>query len=104
MWGRPGGAIKPVFSLEMADFRQPLIPGVLNTRGVLAATSQRLQSAVMPASLTTLAHNATSALIISENCEGGAPLGSQPAVSSFSCTSGVASAAPSALLIRATIG
>ncbi len=52
MSGHPGGAIKPVFSLEMADFR--------------------------------LAHNATSALMMSANCDSGALLGSQPAVSSFS--------------------
>ncbi len=44
----------------------------------------RTQSAVMPASLTTFAHSATSSLMMSANCPSGAPFGSHPAVSSFS--------------------
>jgi hypothetical protein len=64
----------------------------------------RAQSAVMPASLTTFAHNATSALMMSANCWSGALFGSHPAMSSFCCTSAVASAASSALLMRSTTG
>src|ERR1700704_4630556 len=45
------------------------------------------QSAVMPASLTTFAHSATSALMMSANCFGGALFGSHPAVSRRCCTS-----------------
>lgn len=41
------------------------------------------QSAVMPASLTTLAHSATSDLMMSANVCSGALLASQPATSSF---------------------
>jgi len=58
----------------------------------------------MPASLTTLAHTATSALMISANACSGALLASQPATSSLCCTSGVASAASSSLLICSTTG
>src|SRR5262249_20607435 len=57
------------------------------------------QSAVIPASLTTLAHSATSALMMSAKTASGALLGSQPAVSSFCWTSEVARAASSAALI-----
>src|SRR5258707_1575635 len=62
------------------------------------------QSAVMPASLTTLAHTTTSDLMISANASGGALFGSQPATSSFCLTSEVASAASMALLMRSTTG
>jgi hypothetical protein len=51
------------------------------------------QSAVMPASLITFAHSATSALMMAANWSGGALFGSHPAMSSFSRTSAVASAA-----------
>ena len=44
---------------------------------------EQVQSAVMPASLTTLAHSATSDLMMSANCPSGALFGSHPAMSSF---------------------
>src|SRR5882757_1362931 len=62
------------------------------------------QSAVMPASLRTLAHSATSALMISSNWASGALLASQPATSSFCRTSEVTSAASKTLPMRSTIG
>src|SRR3981189_1404837 len=58
----------------------------------------------MPASLTTLAHSATSALMMSANCESGALIGWHPAMSSFCRTSDIARAVSSALLMRSTIG
>ena|SRR6185312_5102235 len=58
----------------------------------------------MPAALTTLAHSATSDLMMSAKAPSGALFASQPAVSSFSRTSAVASAASSALSMRSTIG
>src|SRR5258708_7816150 len=69
-----------------------------------ASRAAGTQSAVMPASLTTLAQSATSDLMMSANCACGALFGSHPAISSFSRTSGVASAASSLLLMRSTIG
>ena len=58
----------------------------------------------MPAALTTLAHSATSDLMMSAKAPSGALFASHPAVSSFSRTSAVASAASSALSMRSTIG
>src|SRR5260370_29960918 len=72
--------------------------------GFRCRSGRPCQSAVIPASLTTLAHSATSALMMSANWPSGALLASQPATSSFSRTSAVASAASSALLMRATTG
>jgi hypothetical protein len=79
-------------------------PGGGDRRALEGAWTGRLQSAVMPASLTTFAHSATSALMTSANWESGAVFGSQPAKSSFSRTSATAKAASSDLLMRSTIG
>src|SRR3981081_226359 len=95
--GKPGGA-------SLAPRTQPFMTRAAPIRDSGADGASPGQSAVIPASLTTLAHSAPSALMISANCPSGALLASQPATSSFSRTSAVASAASSALLMRATTG
>src|SRR6476619_4112275 len=83
----------------------PYSPEKWNSAGYWGGVrSRKLQSAVMPASLTTLAHTATSDLMIAANVCNGALFGSQPATSSLCRTSAVASAASSAVLMRAVTG
>ena len=67
-------------SRETSSFHGPAEPSAGPT---LQIWSQKPQSEVMPASLTTLAHSATSDVMISANVRSGALFGSQPATSSL---------------------